>query len=612
MSKPSYRHVALFIALSLTGCNFVETIQVRSTAGSGSISEDERIKAELGRIMPIIRPAEPGAGDSFDRGHPLLPEEPITPPHLRPMGTAERVGLNIHGLEPGPRGDRMIQRLKEANVQWVRIDANWHYIEAAHGNLDDYGNAPYGFKGTGLDQTVDRLHAAGIGIFMSLAYTPYSLWGKKDGNGKPRFGGSAPPTDVSHWERFVTASVQRYGEKVKYFGIWNEPNVGGFFNGTGAEYDELFRLAYTAAKRVRSDVKIVGPDLAMGSAPADTPENVGWEQWLMDRLDNARSAGTPMEVITVHFYNPADAIHNAVSDLRKKLRARGYDQPLWLTEAGDGDFTIFHSYESQERHYARLLEINKTTQAWDKLFYFRLQGVDFGITDDDHLPKPAFNALKFINQRYSTYQSCPSGSCTDVEGNCCSLACGQSTVDFSCQKERQRLYSQLKAREPGLKVTASVGGVGDQSYRDTFYAGYRGDKVELDHNVHGRVARNFLGFRLEISPRFHFFTPRRHELSLEYRVKLKGQDFPLLWTSEGQFAGFANYKDAIDQLQIRPVGTRGHYYDVKYQCFYESNPLAPPGQLKGTEASPIVKNGDTCGKAGHEVRGIKVWIERAW
>lgn len=612
----------------LSGCLSPETMVVRrgeaGSASSGGLNQEQVLIQR--RPVPLTPVTDRGDVGS------TLPEIPLIPlpwkPHYPvpgPRGFANQVGLNIHHAS-GPFASRMVSRLKEANVGWARIDISWGLIEAINGKYDGYGSAPYGWEGTGLDETVDRLHGAGINIFASIAGTPYGYQGKP-GRCLPdathstewdciRGWGANPPISNQAWSNFVFALVKRYGDRVKYFGIWNEPNVSGFFNGSGAEYDELAHLAYKAAKKANPTVKIVGPDIAMGgdfgagAGGNDNIDHLSWDEWLFQRLANARRLGTPYDVISVHFYSPSDSLIQIMAKLKNRLLDLGHTQPLWLTETNMPDFPIVHTYEAEERHLAALLKTTRGGRIWDKLFYYQLQNDEFGVTDDELKPKPAFNALKRI-MNGASYKACGAGSCTDIEGMCCANACSQSSTNFSCRAEDDRLLSNIRAFVPSLNVTVDLGSIHEQTYREGVYAGYKKERQELVHGAHGFIARSFQKFKIVMSPRYPIlpYIGTRARLSLRYRSKLKGGAWGQ-WMSEGRFSGTDRHEEALDQVQIELTGIYSTRYDVNYKCHYEANPGAPEGQPKGTESSLVVRNGTICGKSGHEIRAIEVWVSK--
>ena len=90
-----------------------------------------------------------------------------------------------------------------------------------------------------------------------------------------RFGESAsnneklrqPPTDFIKWANVCKHVVMHYNDgwnngfyyNLKYFEIWNEPDLNGFWNGTCIEYYQLFKTTYQTLKEYNLDLKIGGP-----------------------------------------------------------------------------------------------------------------------------------------------------------------------------------------------------------------------------------------------------------------------------------------------------------------------------------------------------------------
>lgn len=95
------------------------------------------------------------------------------------------------------------------------------------------------FNWTKMDAAVTAAVAAGKDVMWNVAYTPGFHSSKataKRSSGASTAGWSAPPADIAgtlqaypslnsaKWARFVTAAVQRYAGRIKYYVMWNEPN----------------------------------------------------------------------------------------------------------------------------------------------------------------------------------------------------------------------------------------------------------------------------------------------------------------------------------------------------------------------------------------------------
>ncbi len=274
------------------------------------------------------------------------------------------VGMNIH---IGPQS--FIDAAADLGVGWVRMDANWFALEPTRDGYD------WGW----LDASIDRATAAGLRVFLTLGYTPAWVSRHGDSDGDP---GNDCPDDSLDWADFVADAVTHYRARgVTHFGLWNEPNLGQFFEGTVEEYVSLIVLPGAAALRgVCADCKVLGPDLA----------NVGECDDYLERVLQLAGRGA-FDIITHHSYNgfaetgwqiwDGDGFINVLDDqrfpftrrdLRQLLDAAGYNGEVWITETGYratpiGDATN----ENLQATYVRRVLEEQLKRAWytNSFFY---------------------------------------------------------------------------------------------------------------------------------------------------------------------------------------------------------------------------------------------------
>ena len=214
---------------------------------------------------------------------------------------ASPYGVNAHA----PGGDDLrflLDRAEAARIGWIRIDFVWGWVEPVRGQRD---YALY-------DDIVREARARGIEVYASLVGTP--AWAT---DGSPGIG---VPRDVADWRAFVSESARRYRGRVKAWGVWNEPNLAGFWSGSRAQYvDVLLRPAAEEIRKADPDALVCGPELAhLKSGGAD------WYDWLLDVL---RRAGDVIDVVTHHVYD-----RDGNGDVTRKLDASttfGGDPAYW-------------------------------------------------------------------------------------------------------------------------------------------------------------------------------------------------------------------------------------------------------------------------------------------
>ena len=314
-----------------------------------------------------------------------------------------------------------------AGIGWVRFDMNWIQFEPEQGN----------FQWTEADRFVDHASSLGLNVFMTVAYSPtWAVPGpcnEADPNPANKCH-TRPPASVSYWTDFLTAAVARYGDRVKAWGMWNEPNLGDFFQGTRDEYVNGILVPGSAAVHAAcADCQVMGPELAnLRGASWDANEGTcigsecafnGWNYSLIHVLE---AAGSSIDVVTHHKYqDPATEwwltalqgqwqviqLTNGIKEVTD-LYAPG--KPVWITEFGweanpsDGAATAYAADQLTQMYQDMALVIagtmpNVTNQPWPelkKLFWYDVQddpnGYYWGLVDASGVPKAPYDAYAAV------------------------------------------------------------------------------------------------------------------------------------------------------------------------------------------------------------------------
>ena len=119
-----------------------------------------------------------------------------------------------------------------------------------------------------------------------------------------------PPKDFGKWARICSHIIAHYNEgwangyewNIRYWEIWNEPDIPQCWTGTQEQIFELYREASTLIKREHPDVKIGGLALTSPHSPLFEPF-----------LAFVRENGAPLDFVSWHGYchTPAQAVENA-------------------------------------------------------------------------------------------------------------------------------------------------------------------------------------------------------------------------------------------------------------------------------------------------------------
>ena len=93
----------------------------------------------------------------------------------------------------------------------------------------------------------------------TLVFTP--RWAATDNPKNLAFPRNRKPK-MEAWENYVRAMMTRYGDRVEYFEIWNEPDLTGFVDFPVEDYIELCRTARKIAREINPRIKIASGGFA--------------------------------------------------------------------------------------------------------------------------------------------------------------------------------------------------------------------------------------------------------------------------------------------------------------------------------------------------------------
>ncbi len=240
---------------------------------------------------------------------------------LLALGVALPAASNPFGIVVHVPDHAQQDLVVELGADWVRIDFIWALVEPERDVLD----------WTVYDRLIFDADARGLRIFATIAGTPG--WAT---SGSEAIG---VPDDAGDWADFCYRAAARYRGRVRAWGLWNEPNLDHFWEGTRQDYIDRILMPGARAIHMADPLALVaGPELAH-------IDSAGWESWLKICVGVARDE---LDVVTHHVY-PGGA---SASDVTEKLEQGGpypwdppavkkvlkdvgwFGRPFWLTETG--------------------------------------------------------------------------------------------------------------------------------------------------------------------------------------------------------------------------------------------------------------------------------------
>jgi hypothetical protein len=354
----------------------------------------------------------------------LAPDAPVQNTDFNPYGV--NVFLNEEA-DPAKR-EQSVRLAAEAGFHWLRQEYPWQDIEIhGKGDFEDRRNQPPRSAWDKYDQIVDLADKYGMELIVRVSTPP--AWSRKSGESLGTF---APPDNYEYFGDFVYALVSRYRGRIRYYQIWNEPNIypeWGSYSISPEDYTRLLKIAATRAREADPDVVIISGALASTIAlqPDAAPPNNDLNDLLfLQRMYDA-GAAPYFDVMAMQAYGlwsgPTDQrMHPRVMNFGRPQFVRDLmvansdaQKPIWISEMGwnavpdnvaDKRFGQA-SLEQQARFtpmaYQRVQEewpwagvvntwyLKRATDEWLKLgrpeAYFRLLDPDFTV-------QPVYESLK--------------------------------------------------------------------------------------------------------------------------------------------------------------------------------------------------------------------------
>lgn len=240
-----------------------------------------------------------------------------------------------------------------------------------------------------------------------------------------------PPRDLAAdgggtddaFRRFVEALVNHNQQldpgsyaKIKFWGIWNEPNAKFFWRGTTAQLLRLAKDAQQIIKKADPAALILTPE------PAGNSRNNGFNasgDWLDDYLANG--GGKYADVVAFHLYANNNSGHPAPEDVvriiehvkeRLARHPEASGKPVWITEGSwgqSGDTNWGHDDEAGAflmRFYVLI-----AAEGIQRLYWYGWD-VPTGTLWENGKPLPAASALREVHEWLTgrTVSNCKSAS----------------------------------------------------------------------------------------------------------------------------------------------------------------------------------------------------------
>jgi polysaccharide biosynthesis protein PslG len=317
---------------------------------------------------------------------------------------------------------RTMEMARDGGFTLIRQQLVWGEIEVpAKGQFVDRATGESSWAK--YDRIVRLAGEYGLDVLFRIETSP--TWARP---GNPKL--ETPPDDFDDYGDFVASVVERYQGQVRYYQLWNEPNLAFEWGGAGPapawDYVDLLKIGYRRAKAVDPNSVILSAALA----PTIEESVLGWNdlKFLQQMYDFG--AKDYFDILGSNVYGlwsgPDDRRLNHERDVNysrplmiREIMVRNGDaaKAIWLCEIGwnalpedfpaPPDKILFGrvSREVQARYTARAFRRAQEEWPWVgglMLWHFRmvqpdaprLQQYYFNAVDEDFTPQPVYFAMR--------------------------------------------------------------------------------------------------------------------------------------------------------------------------------------------------------------------------
>jgi hypothetical protein len=317
--------------------------------------------------------------------------------------------------------ERSLQMIRDAGFRWIRQEFPWEDIEIhGQGDFEDRRQEPYRSAWLKYDNIVDLAQAYGIGIIARLDNPP--AWSRAENGPQDAL---FPPDDYADFGDFVYAVVSRYKGRIRFYQIWNEPNLVREWGTVSAEeYVALLRVAYTRAKEADPDCVILAGALSATIELNDHEWGKGINDFVYLQQMYDAGAAPYFDILSMQGYG----LYSGPTDRRMRPRVLNFSRPLYVREImvdnGDAHKPIWiseldwgsppqgvtpvygrYSEETRARYVVEAYERMRQEWPWMGVacFWFFKRADDsergrpefyFRMVEPDFTPLPVYEAMK--------------------------------------------------------------------------------------------------------------------------------------------------------------------------------------------------------------------------
>jgi len=280
----------------------------------------------------------------------LHPQPDMAPYAAMPHAGVNPLGINVflnQEVEAWKR-EKSLQMIADAGFRWIRQEFPWEDIEI-HGkgdfvdrrnDLDGDGEVDPVDAWAKYDSIVTLAEDQSLDVIARLSNPP--AWTRALTN---TVGTYAPPDDLTDWGDYVYSVVSRYKGRIRYYQLWNEPNVYPEWGERPVDpegYTELLCAGYGRAKEADPEAVIISGALAptVSLDPGPGPARGMNDFVFLQRMYDAGAAAC-FDILSVNDY----MLWSGPTDHRLRPMTINFSRPMYIRDImvanGDADKPIW-------------------------------------------------------------------------------------------------------------------------------------------------------------------------------------------------------------------------------------------------------------------------------
>lgn len=242
------------------------------------------------------------------------------------------VNIDLAAYTPEARG-HALSELTAAGFGWVRQRFDWGLLEPAPGV----------YAWDEADAWIEAIAAADLVPVAVLDGSP--VWARAEQDLPPTDNPFAPPANPTDLARFARAFAERYSDRVRFYQVWDEPNIAPHWGNRLIEpvaYAQMLKVTAAALRAADPDAVVVAAALA----PTGDRGHTAIDEVYYWRRMVAAGAADAADVLAIQPFGfghspdyPRQSIpvldFRRAALLQRALAAMGWgDKPIWAVRSG--------------------------------------------------------------------------------------------------------------------------------------------------------------------------------------------------------------------------------------------------------------------------------------